>query len=48
MTPNGRIPWLCLPRLDFVRIPTRLRVIDGALEIDPSPDPILLRAPGLT
>ncbi len=45
---RGRARLEFAPRLDFGRIPTRLRVIDGGLEVDPSPDPIVLRAPGLT
>ncbi len=45
---RGRARIEFAPRLDFGRIPTRLRVIDGGLEIDPSSDPIVLRAPGLT
>lgn len=36
------------PRLEFGRVPTRLTVRDGGLEIDDSIDPIVLRSPGVT
>jgi trehalose-phosphatase len=45
---RGRARIEFAPRLDFGRIPTRLRIIDGGLEVEPSPDPIVLRAPGVT
>lgn len=35
------------PRLDFGRIPTRIAIREGGLEIEGSPDPIVLRAPGV-
>jgi trehalose 6-phosphate phosphatase len=35
------------PRLDFGRIATRLVVRDGGLAIEDTPDPIVLRAPGI-
>jgi trehalose 6-phosphate phosphatase len=36
------------PRLDFGRVPTRLRCRDGGLEIEDTHDPIVLRAAGVT
>lgn len=44
---RGRARIEFAPRLDFGRIPTRLRVIESGLEVEPSPDPIVLRAPGV-
>jgi trehalose-phosphatase len=44
---RGRVAVELAPRLDFGRIPTRLRVLDGGLAVDPSHDPIVLRAPGV-
>ncbi|MEE8143368.1 MAG: trehalose-phosphatase, partial [Planctomycetota bacterium] len=35
------------PRLDFGRTSTRLSVLEGGLEVEDSPDPIVLRAPGV-
>jgi trehalose 6-phosphate phosphatase len=34
------------PRLDFGRVTTRMRVVDGGLEIEDSRDPVVLRCPG--
>jgi trehalose-phosphatase len=45
---RGRARIEFAPRLDFGRIPTRLRIVDGGLEVEPSSDPIVLRAPGVT
>lgn len=44
---QGRVGVELAPRLDFGRIPTRLRALDGGLAIEPSNDPIVLRAPGV-
>lgn len=44
---TGRARVEFAPRLDFGRIPTRLRVVDGGLAVEPSHDPIVLRAPGV-
>ena len=44
---RGRVRLELAPRLDFGRIPTRLRAIEGGLAIEPSHDPIVLRAPGV-
>lgn len=44
---QGRVGVVLAPRLDFGRIPTRLRALDGGLAIEPSNDPIVLRAPGV-
>jgi trehalose 6-phosphate phosphatase len=35
------------PRLDFGRVPTRLRLREAGLEVEGSPDPIVLYAPGV-
>ncbi|HEY8492262.1 MAG TPA: trehalose-phosphatase, partial [Myxococcota bacterium] len=44
---RGRVRVEFAPRLDFGRIPTRLRVLDGGIAVDPCPDPIVVRAPGV-
>jgi len=44
---RGRVRVELAPRLDFGRLPTRLRALDGGLAIEPSHDPIVLRAPGV-
>jgi trehalose-phosphatase len=44
---RGRVRVELAPRLDFGRIPTRLRALDGGIAIEPSNDPIVLRAPGV-
>ncbi len=36
------------PRLDFGRSPTSLAIRDGGVEVRDTPDPIVLRAPGVT
>src|SRR5690606_36940191 len=36
------------PRLDFGRLSTRLRARDNGLEVEGSPDPVVLYAPGIT
>jgi trehalose 6-phosphate phosphatase len=44
---RGRVRLELAPRLDFGRIPTRLRVLEDGLAVEPSHDPIVLRAPGV-
>jgi GH15 family glucan-1,4-alpha-glucosidase len=44
---RGRVRVELAPRLDFGRIPTRLRALEGGLAIEPSHDPIVVRAPGV-
>ncbi len=43
----GRIAVEFAPRLDFGRHATRLRPVDGGLQVEGSLDPIVLRAPGV-
>ncbi len=44
---SGRVRVRFAPRLDFGRAVSRLRVIEDGLEIDGSPDPLVLRSPGV-
>ena len=44
---RGEVRITFAPRLDFGRLPTRLIIRDGGLEIDDTIDPIVLRAPGV-
>ena len=44
---RGEVCITFAPRLDFGRLPTRLVIRDGGLEIDDTIDPIVLRAPGV-
>ncbi len=44
---RGEVRITFAPRLDFGRLPTRLVIRDGGLEIDDTIDPIVLRAPGV-
>jgi trehalose 6-phosphate phosphatase len=44
---RGRVRVELAPRLDFGRLPTRLRAVPDGLAIEPSHDPIVLRAPGV-
>lgn len=44
---TGRVVVEFAPRLDFGRIPTRLMVRDGGLEVEGAIDPIVLFAPGV-
>ena len=43
---RGEVRITFAPRLDFGRLPTRLVIREGGLEIDDTIDPIVLRAPG--
>lgn len=45
---QGRVRIRFAPRLDFGRVPTRLAARSNAVEIEGSPDPIVLVAPGVT
>jgi trehalose 6-phosphate phosphatase len=47
---DGRGPVLIrfAPRMDFGRMPTRLRVMDNGLVVEGSGDPMSLRSPGVT
>jgi trehalose-phosphatase len=44
---RGRVRIELAPRLDFGRIPTRLRALEGGIAVEPSHDPIVVRAPGV-
>ncbi len=44
---GGRVVVDFAPRLDFGRVPTRLIVRDGGIEVEDTPDPIVLRSPGV-
>ena len=44
---RGEVRVTFAPRLDFGRIPTRLQLRDGGVEIEGTNDPIVLRAPGV-
>jgi len=44
---RGRFIVEFAPRLEFGRVPTRLSARDGGLEIQGTPDPIVLRSPGV-
>ena len=44
---TGRVRITFAPRLDFGRMETRLRPVEGGLEVEGCIDPIALRAPGL-
>jgi trehalose-phosphatase len=44
---TGRVRIEFAPRLDFGRIATRLLVREGGLLIEDTPDPIILKAPGI-
>ncbi|QDU67604.1 trehalose-phosphatase [Engelhardtia mirabilis] len=44
---NGRVAVEFAPRLDFGRSPTRLRAVEGGLEVVDAFDGILLRSPGV-
>jgi len=44
---RGRFIVEFAPRLEFGRVPTRLLPRDGGLEIQGTPDPIVLRSPGV-
>src|SRR5690606_9224497 len=35
------------PRVDFGRIATRLKVVEGGIAVEDAPDPMVLRAPGV-
>jgi len=45
---TGRVSIEFAPRLDFGRVPTRLRLRESGVEIEDTLDPIVLRAPGVT
>ncbi|MEL7474354.1 MAG: glycoside hydrolase family 15 protein [Planctomycetota bacterium] len=44
---SGRVRVEFAPRLDFGRQPTRLRVHPEGVEVEDTPDPIVLRSPGV-
>lgn len=44
---SGRVVVEFAPRLDFGRMPTRLTLRDGGVEVEESVDPLVLRAPGV-
>ena len=44
---HGRFTVEFAPRLEFGRVPTRISQRDGGLQIDGTPDPIVLRSPGV-
>ncbi len=44
---RGRFRVEFAPRLDFGRVPTKLRARDGGLEVEGTLDPIVLRSPGV-
>jgi trehalose-phosphatase len=44
---TGRVRIEFAPRMDFGRVPTRLKVSDDGLVVEDSFDPVVLRAPGL-
>jgi len=44
---SGTVEIVFAPRLDFSRTETRLTARDGGLEIEDTPDPIVLRSPGV-
>ncbi|MEX2218853.1 MAG: trehalose-phosphatase [Phycisphaerales bacterium] len=45
---SGRALIEFAPRIDFGRVATRVKVLDGGLEIEDTVDPIVLRAPGVS
>ena len=44
---RGRVAIEFAPRLEFGRVPTRLRVVEDGLEIEDTPDFVVLRSPGV-
>ncbi len=44
---TGRVKIEFAPRLDFGRVPTRLMLREGGVEIEDTHDPIVLRSPGI-
>jgi len=44
---EGKVRVAFAPRLDFGRIHTRLKIVDEGIEIEDTPDPIILRSSGV-
>jgi len=47
VTGSGRVRITFAPRLDFGRVPTKLGVREGGIEVEDTADPVVLYAPGV-